>query len=198
MGLLYVFPDRADDLEHVSIKFHGPSQKAQSMKVTSYGLPTIFWFYALTSLTMLGLLTLSVYPSMVKLLNYPDTLNQLLVYSLAILIFLTPIIVLGFFFYQKTIFIENSQCHIIHSVFKIPLIKKTMNIEKDDQLEVIHFMDSPNMARLENQKEFLGFQNRGYFELYLKNQNRKFFIDRSSRKRDLLKLKDILNIGINH
>ena len=54
-------------------------------------------------------------------------------------------------------------------------------------------MDSPNVARLKLQEGTQGFQNKGYFILWLKvNDKTKVLVDRHSRKVDLEKLKALL------
>ena len=70
--------------------------------------------------------------------------------------------------------------------------KRTIN-SKSDTLEVVHHMDSPNMARIQNDPSMKTHENRGYFELYVTdNKNKRRYLDRHSRKADLVKLKSLL------
>ena len=81
---------------------------------------------------------------------------------------------------------------MIHAVFGIKFRQKNLNYS-DDSLYIKHYMDSPNMARLEGKVDMRGFQNKGYFELWGKFDEKHVQIDRSNRKIDLEKLKLLID-----
>jgi hypothetical protein len=64
-----------------------------------------------------------------------------------------------------------------------------------DAFEVSAFLSSPNVARSRGDEESAGFQNKGYFILWLRTQDgKRINIDRHSRKADLMKLESLLKI----
>ena len=72
--------------------------------------------------------------------------------------------------------------------------KKTYKLDQPDSFTVDHYLDSPNMAKIHNKADLKQFENKGYFELYAIENNKKFLIDRHSRKADLIKLKELLSL----
>ena len=55
-------------------------------------------------------------------------------------------------------------------------------------------MDSPNVAKMQQDPTMKGFENKGYFQLFARNEVGKLvLIDRSSRKADLKKMVELLN-----
>jgi hypothetical protein len=60
--------------------------------------------------------------------------------------------------------------------------------------QVDHFIDGPNVARLRGGDESRGFQNKGYFTLWVRTAGEELvLVDRHSRKADLLALQTLLN-----
>jgi hypothetical protein len=194
MGLLYLFPDRINDENHVRYTEHEDG-KVTSIELKTYGLPGIFWFYAIASLTVFLMLGLAVKSPLEKLLTYPNTVNFLIVYSMYTIYAFLPIIVFGFFFYQKSIRLQENQLVVVYKIFGIRFWRKIFRLNEATKLELSHFMDSPNLARIKGDRESLGFQNRGYYQLFILSEKRKYLLDRSSRKRDLIKLQEMLQLA---
>ncbi len=194
MGLLYLFPVQENESEHIQI-----DRENHSVRLSSYGLPYIFWFYAISIILIISLLTLAVYEPLMKLFSYGTTVDQLIFYSMLALVILAPITMLGFFFYEKTIIKTAKKIEITHKLFFIKIKTNTFLIETGDQLRITHHLDSPNMAKLMGDESHKHFQNKGYFELYLKNDSgKKIFLDRHSRKADLEKIKNLLEIAASN
>ncbi len=180
-------PVSEEETDFVKIKGNG-------VEISTYGLPLIFWFYALCILTALFFMGLGISGPVKKLLSYPDQINHLIGYSLITFMGLTPILFMGFFFYKKVIEKNDDKVIIKHFVYGICLRKKTHVLKDKNALSVEHFLDSPNVARLNGLKDTRGFQNKGYFELLaLTDKDHFLYIDRSSRKADLVKTKDLLS-----
>ena len=187
MGLMYIFPNDTSDSEHVIIDNH-------VITLRTYGLPPIFWAYGAAILTMIIILTISVWGPLSKLLSYNDPINNLIGYSLIIFLIALPFSVIGFFFYEKNICKDQNTLSIIHKLFFIKIKTQNYDLDKELPLFTKHYLDSPNMARAQGFKEMRGFQNKGHFLLYLKDKKgREVQIDRSSRKIDLEKMIKILS-----
>lgn len=196
MGLMYIFPVTDDPSEGDRVEI-----KDQTITLKTYGLPMIFWGYLGATLSVLLIMWLASRAVIAKLLSYADDptllfLGHLVQWTLI----LTPIILLGFFFYEKMLSKKGSELVITHRIFFIPIWRRKYQLEKSDALSVDHFMDSPNMARIRNRQGLGGqeamkhFENKGYFELNIKtNKNSSINIDRHSRKADLLKMKELLS-----
>ncbi len=185
MGLMYLFPSGVDDPDHMI-------STSDSLKLRSYGLPPIFWFYLLAILTVFSFLVLNVWNPLQKMLKIGQGLDVLIAYSLLGLIFLAPIILIGFYFYEKNLIVKKRSLTIIDKVFFIPFRKRTYEISNPSNLFVNHFIDSPNMARIKDEKALKAFQNRGYYELLLNVDKKTILIDRHSNHSALIKLKKIL------
>jgi hypothetical protein len=185
MGLLYVFPSEIEESDNIKID-------SQKVTLRTYGLPYIFWVYALAILTAIFFLGLAVKGPLEKLLSYEDTINYVIGYGLIALLICVPLTLISLFFYEKEITRTNNEITIRHKLFYIPILKKVVSLE-NKKLEVGHFLDSPNMARIQGGKEAIGFQNKGYFELNIVSDNgQRVFLDRHSRKTDLDKLLKLL------
>lgn len=183
MGLMYVFPVGEDETDFVK-KDHG------TLTLKTYGLPYIFWFYALCTITMIFFMFLGVKEPVLKLVSMGDDTDALLGYSLLTFIGFLPVIILAFFFYEKRIIKNKNQLSLIHKVYGITVFSEKFQLEKSDDLSVEAFIDSPNVARMNSRQDNVGFQNKGYFVLWLKSADgKKILIDRHSRKADLEKLK---------
>ena len=195
MGLLYPFPVSSDETDFVQIQ-NTPSGRIGRVELKSYGLPYIFWAYAAASLTMLFFLWLAVREPMSKLVAMGGT-DALLVYALQALIYSTPLVVLGFFFYEKRLIATPGALTIRHRIFFLPV--RTQSWRLVDKLFAIdHFMDSPNVARLQGGEEARGFQNKGYFTLWAITDKGAIQIDRHSRKADLEASMALLKLAAAH
>ncbi len=193
MGLLYPFPVSPDETDFAHLE-NGPSGRIQKVALKSYGLPYIFWGYALASLAVLFFLWLAVREPMEKLgaMGGPDAALVLL---LKVFIYSLPIIVLGFFFYEKTLTATPGKLTIAHRFFGVRVKQATYSLGAQP-FAVDHFMDAPNVARLKGGPEAVGFQNKGYFTLWLRtSDDRTIRVDRHSRKADLEALAALLMLA---
>ncbi len=184
MGLLYLMPIDEKELANVSIK-------NDQIEVRSYGLPLMFWGYLAASLVVIIMMFVGIKGPALKLANTEDTINKFL--GLGILVFLgvLPITLTAFFFYQKRIVKKNNLLHIKHIVFGFPIYSKVYDIK---ELIVEHFIDSPNMARINKEEGHAGFENKGHFNLVaLLSNDSKVIIDRNSQRREVRKLKELLD-----
>ena len=198
MGLMYIFPvtDDASEGDRIEIKDHQISLK-------TYGLPMIFWGYLAAALSVVLIMWLAGRATILKLLTYTDDPSMIFLGNLVKwTLILAPVIVLGFFFYEKIISKKENLVTITHKLFFIKVWKKTILLKDKSAINVRHFMDSPNMAKIRARQglpsiqamEMKGFENKGYFELNVETPNNKSVtIDRHSRKSDLVKMKDLLS-----
>ena len=195
MGLMYIFPVTDDQSE---------GDRAlvveQKLILKTYGLPMIFWGYLAAALSVILIMWLASRAVIEKLLTYEDPTLIFLGHLVQWTLFLSPIIMLAFFFYEKVLTKKGLEITVGHRIFFITFWKRTYKLENANAMVVEHFMASPNMARLRN-KQGLGdpealkhFENKGYFELNITTDKKASVnIDRHSRKADLVKLKDLLN-----
>lgn len=159
----------------------------------SYGLPYIFWGYALGALMMVMFMFLAVKDPLFKLISLGDEVDILLGYSLIGFIALIPILTLAFFFYEKRIIRKGNDITLQYRVYGLPVFTETFTIKNSDALSTEHFIDSPNVARMKGGEESVGFQNKGYFILWLTDiHDKKIILDRHSRKADVEKLAILL------
>lgn len=186
MGLLYVFPVSEEETDFVV-------KKENTLTLKTYGLPYIFWIYALCAVTVVFFMFLAIKDPILKLVSLGDETDVTLGYSLLGLVGLFPIIIFAFFFYEKRITKSGQELGLEYRVFGLKVFSEKFFLEKDDQLEVSNFIDSPNVARMKNTPESVGFQNRGYFTLHLRPASgKRILIDRHNRKIDLEKLRDLI------
>lgn len=182
---MYLFPTKDDDPDHII-------QGNQSLTLRSYGLPPIFWFYLVAILTIFSFLALNVWNPLQKMLIIGGAIDIMIAYSLLALIFLAPVTLLGFYFYEKNLIAMKNSLTLVHKVFFIPFLKKTYKISSKECLTINHFIDSPNMARIKDEKALKAFQNRGYFELFLMVDGKKVLVDRHSNHSSLVKIKKLV------
>lgn len=192
MGLMYLFPVSDDETERTEVKTDTKTGH-KILILKTYGLPMVFWAYLAGCFVVFFAMWLASKATLQKLLTYEDpTLNALgyLVYATLIL---TPIILLGFFFYEKFMIKSGKTLKLVYRIFFVPFFSKTIKLDENDSITVEHFMDSPNMAKIYNKEELRGFENKGYFELRAISNGEKILIDRHTRKADLVKIKDLLS-----
>jgi hypothetical protein len=190
MGLLYQFPTDIDDKEHII-------KQVDTTIIRSYGLPPIFWFYLIAVLIIYSMMALGISDPLSKLMMQDNWIDKLITSMMLFILIAFPIISIGFFFYEKQIIKDKENLNIIHRIFFINFITKKFTLNGPHEFEIRHHLDSPNLARLKNDDSMRGFQNKGHFELYLKLAKSFHYIDRSSRKADLVKLAQILNISVS-
>lgn len=196
MGLMYIFPVSDDQIE-------GDRAVVRDSKLIlkTYGLPMIFWGYLAAILAVVLIMWLASHAIILKLLSYQDDptllfLGHLVQWTLILI----PVVLLGFFFYEKVLEKKGQELAIVYKVFFIPFWKKTYHLTAKDSFKVNHFLDSPNMAKLrarqgiESAEAMKHFENKGYFELCIATDKKaSISIDRHSRKADLVKLKELLS-----
>jgi hypothetical protein len=186
MGLLYVFPVSKDETDFVA-------EKDGALILKTYGLPYIFWAYALCVIAVIFFMFLAVKEPVLKLVLLGDETDASLGYALLIFIGLLPVSILGFFFYEKRITRRENELGVVHRVFGVTVFSETFTLGPADALVVEPFLASPNVARMNAKPENLGFQNKGYFVLSLAGADgEKITLDRHSRKADLDKLKALI------
>ncbi len=186
MGLMYVFPVSEEEADFVM-------KKDDMLILKTYGLPYIFWIYALCSVTVVFFMFLAIKEPILKLVSLGDDTDKTLGYSLLAFVSLLPVFIFGFFFYEKRITKKKNEIGLEHRVFGVKILSEKFLMENQDHLEISNFVDSPNMARMKNTPESVGFQNRGYFTLQLiAPDGKKILIDRHNRRVDLEKLKEMM------
>lgn len=186
MGLMYVFPVGEDETDFVD-------KKDGALVLKTYGLPYIFWIYALCSVAVIFFMFLAIKEPVLKLVSLGDETDATLGYSLLTFIGSLPVFVFAFFFYEKRIIKKGAELKLIHKVFGLTVFSETFMLEGSDSLKVEPFLSSPNVARMKGGEESVGFQNKGYFILWLTSADgKRIQVDRHSRKVDLEKLKAML------
>lgn len=189
MGLLYVFPVSKEEEDFVEIK-------NDELTLKTYGLPYIFWFYAIAIITMIVFMFIAIKDPILKLAHLGDETDRTLAYFLLGFISILPLLILSFFFYEKRIVRKKNQLLILHRVFGISFLSDLINLEDEDFFQIESFLSSPNVARMNSSESNTGFQNKGYFILSLIQKNgKKTQLDRHSRKADLEKLKNLLELN---
>lgn len=189
MGLLYVFPVSEDESDFVV-------KEDRKLTLKTYGLPYIFWIYALCSIAVIMFMFLAIKEPVLKLISLGDETDKILGYSLLSFVGLLPFVVLGHFFYEKRIIKINHSITLSHRIFWINIFTETFTWNSPDDLVISPFLSSPNIARIHQTDENLGFQNKGYFVLWLQTKDGlKVQIDRHSKKIDLEKLKRLIIEG---
>lgn len=190
MGLLYVFPVSLEETGFADIK-------DEQLTVRTYGLPYIFWGYATACILIIFFMFLAIKAPVLKLIELGDDTDAMLGYSLLSFIGMLPVFILAYFFYEKRITRKGNVLGMEYRVFGLKVFSEKFQLETNDSLVVEPFISSPNLARMKGGEETAGFQNKGYFVLWLKNPDgNKILIDRHSRKTDLLKLRELLTLTI--
>lgn len=186
MGLMYVFPVAEDETDFYV-------KKDESLTLKTYGLPYIFWFYAVCVIAVIAFMFLAIKEPVLKLISLGDETDATLGYSLLAFVGLLPLTILGFFFYEKRIVRKGDTLSLIHKVFGITVFSEKFELKSPESLSVEAFLTSPNVAKIKGDGESLGFQNKGYFILWLTlPDGKKIQLDRHSRKVDLEKLKKLI------
>lgn len=186
MGLLYVFPVSEEEADFVV-------KKDDQLILKTYGLPYIFWIYALCTVLVVLFMFLAIREPILKLISLGDETDVLLGYSLLTTVGLVPVFIFAFFFYEKRITKKKNDLGLEYRIFGLKFFSERFVLEKEDQLVITNFIDSPNVARMRNSPESVAFQNRGYFTLQLRTDaGKKILIDRHNRKIDLEKLKELI------
>jgi len=187
MGLMFQMPLEENDLDDridVNDEF---------IRLRSYGLPMIFWGYLAAALTVICFMILAIYGPMKSIFLGNDVINKVIASVVLAIFILGPIIALGFYFYEKELLKKGSQLTIKHKVFFIPLKTILITLSEDNPLRLVHILDSPNVAKLNKEQGMAGFENRGYFQIFVKNKKGlDVLVDRNSQKREMKKLIELL------
>ena len=186
MGLMYVFPVSKEEADFVV-------EENNKITLKTYGLPYIFWIYAACCIGVIFFMFLAIRPPIMKLIELGDETDATLGYSLLAFIGLLPVAILSFFFYEKRLIRDSQNLMIQYRLFMLPVFTEKFPLDQIDELTTDPFLTSPNIARMRNTDESAGFQNKGYFVLWMKLKNgKRIQLDRHSRKVDLEKLKSLL------
>ncbi len=187
MGLLYVFPASEEETDFVF-------KENDTITLKTYGLPYIFWIYALSCIVVVFFMFLAIKDPVLKLIAVGDEVDAALGKILLSFIGIIPLVIISFFFYEKRIMKSKDEIKLIHKIFGVTFFSEKFFLDNNDPFTIVPFLDSPNVARLKASEINTGFQNKGYFVLWLKNrEGKRIQIDRHSRKADLEKLRSILN-----
>ena len=188
---MYIMPVSEQEIDRIEIK---DTKDGKSITLKSYGLPLIFWGYLAGILVVLFAMGLAIKGPMMKMMQMQDPLNRALAWLVFATILAIPLGLLGFLFYEKLISKSGTNLTVTHRVFWIPIWKRSYQLKNSDSLSVEHYMDSPNVAKIEGKQELRAFQNQGHYNLHAQLQNNKFIlVDRHSRRADLKKLSEILS-----
>ena len=183
---MYVFPVSREEEDFVI-------RKTEGLTLKTYGLPYIFWGYAAASIAVILFMFLAVKEPVLKLISLGDETDATLGYSLLSFIGLLPVFILSFFFYEKRIISKPQTLKLEYRLFGLKFFSESFTYEASDPFSVHPFLSSPNMARLAARVESQGFENKGYYVLWITlDSGKKILIDRHSRKADLLKLKELI------
>ena len=122
-----------------------------------------------------------------------DPLNRILAISVGLLIVGLIPVMLGIFFYEKILCKQKQNLKIIHRIFGIPVKQSDYKLPSPHAFKVVHCLNAPNRARLEQREGSRGFQNNGFYQLSaLTDNNSSLVVDRHSHVRELNKLKELL------
>lgn len=186
MGLLYPFPATEGEVDRIT-------KSKNSITLKTYGLPMIFWGYLLAYLTVVFAMVLAVRGPLSNMLSGEDAINRFIAFVVIATLILLPFVALCAFFYEKWLLKSGDKLSVIHRFFFIKVCKKTYTLDKDTPFVVDHFMDSPNVAKMQKNADLKAFENKGHFLLRAHLKDKKFIlIDRHSRKADLVKIMELL------
>lgn len=188
MGLLYAMPVSLEEKDFVDLN-------DQTMTLKSYGLPYIFWGYATAVLMVIFFMFLAIKAPVLKLIDLGDETDAMLGYVLLSFIGSLPIFIFAFFFFEKRIVKKPSILILEYRIFGLKVFSEKFTPAEEKTYSIEAFLDSPNLARIKGGEESAGFQNKGYFILWLNTkEGKRINLDRSSRKADLMKLEELLKM----
>ena len=190
---MYIFPVSIEESDRTEILTSKNTPSKKTIVLKTYGLPMVFWSYLAAILVVIATMWLASHTIILKLKSFNDPGLSALAFLVQYTLILTPIILLGFFFYEKQLKKSGTELILVFKVFFLPIFSKKIILDSKDALSVDHFMDSPNMAKIHDKASLKHFENKGYFELYARSAGKIILIDRHSRKADLIKLKDLLS-----
>ena len=187
MGLFYQFPSHLDPTDERIVV------DGDTLIVKTYGPPGIFWVYLMAIFSAIFFLYMASRRSLGAMLEGDDSINRILAISVLVLMGGLIPVMLGIFFYEKIISKQKHNMKITHRLFGISFKRSHWELESAHALEIVHCLDSPNVARREQQEGSRGFQNNGFYQLnaFVRGGGR-LLVDRHSQSRELDKLKKLL------
>ena len=187
VGLLFVMPGGKGEGGYVE-------ETSKGLVLRSYGLPFVFWGYLGASFVTLFFLFLAVWSPMTKMMDSHELMDIVLSYSVFLLFCFIPLGLLSFYCYEKCIIKKGERLSIIHKVFGLALKQRAYVLWGGGNPFIIrHYLDSPNVAKMEGDRSLRAFHNQGYFILSFRDEGgQEIFLDRHSRKADLEKLVALL------
>jgi hypothetical protein len=187
MGLLYIMPVTEVEVDRVEIQ---EDQTGKTIILKSYGLPLIFWGYLAAILIVFFAMGLTINGPLKQMLSQDDQINKTIAYLVILTFIAIPITLICFLFYEKFISKKGNTVNISHRLFWLTIYKKTYQLrDENPQFFVEQFLDSPNIAKIQGDKEHRPFQNQGHYYLKAKLKNLNIInLDRHSRKADLAKI----------
>lgn len=192
MGLMYIFPNKENEFDdRISIS---QTNGIKTITLKNYGLPMIFWGYLSAALIVLLFMFLAVKDFLFKMVSGEDSINKAIAVLVILLFTLGPLVMIGFFFYEKVIRKSGNTLSITQKVFWIPFNLKKYEMATNDSFEVSHYLSSPNLAKMKNDPKMRSFENQGYFELWCKiKSGENILLDRHTRRADLNKISELLS-----
>ena len=191
MGLLYIMPASIEEIDHV--KIIEDEKKNKKIILSSYGLPLMFWGYFLVLITLELAMYFSVQTIAVKLMNSDEFFDKLIAWGCLLTMASIPLFCLCMLFFQKKITREETKIIISWNIFGVQLRRKVIDYhEATDELRVSHLLESANMAKIKKDPKTRAFENQGHYILTLNKDGKEIFLDRHTRKQDLLKLSALI------
>ena len=186
MGLLYAFPISLEETDFAEVKDN-------TLTLKTYGLPYLFWGYAAAVLFIVVCMFLAVRAPVLKLVALGDETDAFLGYSLLSFIGFMPALVLSFFFFEKRLVRKPKSLTMEYRIFGLKVFSETFTPNDVEPYTIGPYLSSPNLARIKGGEEAAGFQNKGYFVLWIHTkEGKRIQVDRHSRKVDLVKLEELL------
>ena len=125
MGLLYVFPVSLEEKDFVEVS-------DQKITLKSYGLPYLFWGYALAILLMVFFMFLAIKAPVLKLIQLGDETDALLGYALLTFLGMIPLFLLAFFVFEKRIIKTKEILRLEYRIYGLKVFSETFSIMFQD------------------------------------------------------------------
>jgi len=188
MGLLFQFPNQhnpEDDRIQVD--------QENTLTLKTYGLPWVFWGYLVGIMAVLFVMAMAIRSPLESIFKGGDQINTFIGYLVIITMVSIPLTVLCILFYEKMLIKKGERLTVIHRLFWIPLKKTVYQLSHKEAIELRHFMEAPNVARIKHEKGLEAFENRGHYEVIVTLiDKRQIVIDRHSQKHDIKKFIELL------
>ena len=183
-------PASKEEIDHVYVE---ESPAGNKVTVLSYGLPLMFWGYFAILITLELAMYLSISSMLFKMLQSKNNVDTLISYVCIATMIIIPVFALMMLFFRKAIISSTNNLIIEFRFFGLVAWRKSYQFKRDrDYLEVTHLLESPNMAKIRKSPNTRAFENQGHFILTLWSDGKPYFIDRHTRKQDLIKLSKLI------